>query len=108
MKLTQNQIIVMTELSRVSWTTAYEIQMSRNTLEALVRKGLVEKRGAGFVGSIFTPRTTIQYRVIASTSENVEVDCPFCRGRGGEGVDLSDHIPCPQCEGTGKITPKSG
>jgi hypothetical protein len=44
----------------------------------------------------------------ASTSENMEADCPFCHGRGGEGIDLSDHISCPQCEGTGKVIPESG
>ena len=64
MKLTQNQVIAMTELSRVSWTTAYQLQMPRSTLDALVRKGLVEKRGVGYLGTLFSPRTTIQYRSI--------------------------------------------
>jgi hypothetical protein len=29
--------------------------------------------------------------------------CPYCHGKGGDGLDLSDYVPCPQCGGLGVL-----
>lgn len=43
------------------WESAYGLQESRGTLDALVRKGLlITKRG---LGCIFDPRVGIKYKV---------------------------------------------
>ena len=74
MKLTQNQIIAYTELPRVMWSSAYELGLSRSTLDALVRKGLAESKGAGSPGSVFSPRTTILYRAIPERNLPFEIE----------------------------------
>lgn len=47
------------------WQSAYTLQESMNTLDALVRRGLAA-RNYGGVGSLFSPRTAIHYRRIKS------------------------------------------
>ena len=42
--------------------SAYDIGCSLNTLNALHRKGLVTKKE--FLGSMFSPRTSIIYKVV--------------------------------------------
>jgi hypothetical protein len=39
------------------------------------------------------PSHHIQYKI-----------CLSCNGKGGEGIDISDYVQCPQCEGTGTIS----
>ncbi len=43
------------------WLSAYELQESRGTLDALVRKGLLITRHG--LGCIFDPRVGIKYKV---------------------------------------------
>ena len=45
------------------WTTPYRLSISMSTLGALVKKGLVECRGYGKPGAIFSPTTTYEYRI---------------------------------------------
>lgn len=48
-----------------SWKCAYELGESLGTLNALVRKGLVESKGD--LGALFFPRTSIDFRPSAMT-----------------------------------------
>lgn len=45
------------------WFSAYDAKISRNVLDALVKKGFLRRRGENDLGSSFSPSTTIQYRV---------------------------------------------
>ena len=56
MKLSQTTV-----LSDGNWHSSYEIQMSRNILNSLVRKGILIKRSR--LGSMFSPRTNIDYKL---------------------------------------------
>lgn len=58
-KLTPTQVEVLSRITEM-WQSAYELQASRATLNALVKKGLVQRRGG--LGAILDPRTSIQYR----------------------------------------------
>ncbi|MHA2086303.1 MAG: hypothetical protein ACXAB9_11040, partial [Candidatus Thorarchaeota archaeon] len=58
-KLTEPQKLAMARLTK-QWTSSYSLGIGRNTLDALVRKGLVE-RYAG-TGSLFSPSIAIKYR----------------------------------------------
>jgi hypothetical protein len=62
MKLSPAQEIAYKKLSPRLWLTPYALQTSRATLDALVNKGLAEKRGAGKLGAMAFPRTVIEYR----------------------------------------------
>ena len=44
------------------WRDAYELRASTATLDALVRKGLLERRGQGGLGAMYSPRTAVEYR----------------------------------------------
>jgi len=60
-ELTDAQQRALDKLSDGKWHSAYELRVSRNTLDALVRRGLVEGRHG--LGSLFTP-SSINYRLI--------------------------------------------
>ena len=60
--LTKTQQRVLFHMKKGEWHSAYSLQTSIATLNALCNKGYLErKRG---VGSIFSPRNEIQFRVI--------------------------------------------
>ena len=63
-KLTQIQRFVLANLNDGEWRSAYELQVSRATLRALMTRGLVQSRGAGGLNALLSPRTTIEYRLI--------------------------------------------
>lgn len=48
------------------WSSAYDLQLSMQTLDALVKRGLAERRNEAALGAMFSPRTVIQYRRRAS------------------------------------------
>lgn len=58
------------KLKDMEWKSAYDIQESRNTLDALVSKGVLESRGG--LGSMAFPRNNILYRLIYSADVTVE------------------------------------
>lgn len=63
-KLTSIQQRALNKLKKLNdWECAYSLKESMATLDALVRKGLLKKRGAGKVGSMFEPRVVIEYKV---------------------------------------------
>lgn len=64
-KLSPTQAKVMQILSSKpdEWFDAYTLKVSLSTLDSLRKKGLVESRGHGALGSMYSPRTTIEYRV---------------------------------------------
>jgi len=64
MKLSIAQKRALEKLSETTWKSAYELQESMATLNALYNKGLVKRRNEGVVGSFWTPSTTIEYRKI--------------------------------------------
>lgn len=49
--------------ANVSWASAYELQLSRATLDALVRKGLAIRQDDSSVGAAWAPRVTIGYKI---------------------------------------------
>lgn len=61
MKLTENMQKALKVLSRTEWRSAYDVQMSRGTLEALTERKLAEGRYG--LGSIAFARTHIKYRL---------------------------------------------
>lgn len=63
MKLSAAEMRTLAHLSVSEWRTPYELRESRRVLDALVKKGLVDVRGRGDVGAMFSPRTTIKYRL---------------------------------------------
>ena len=72
MKLSSPQKKVMKRFVEHRWLSAYELQASMATLNALVSMGLLERRGVGSLGSTFSPRTTVEYRrltILLSESE---------------------------------------
>lgn len=46
-----------------TWENSYSLRVLRNTLDALVRKGMVERRGTGDFGAAFYPEVEIYYRI---------------------------------------------
>ena len=62
MRLTAAQQRVLDKLT-VDWQTAYNLRARMTTLNALERLGLAERRGHGALGAMFSPTTTIQYRL---------------------------------------------
>jgi len=62
MRLSPTQGETLDKLSVTEWRSAHKIRASMATLDALVRKGLVERRGWEKLGADFAPRTTIEYR----------------------------------------------
>lgn len=72
MKLSTTQLAAYTKLSPMVWKTAYDIQVSMATLDALVRKGWAESKGHGSLGSSYSPRTTVYYRAVCPTSRAVD------------------------------------
>jgi len=68
MKLTKAQERAKEKLTN-EWQCAYTLQESIPTLEGLVRRGVaITKRGGG-VGVMFSPRTTITYKLKVSNVE---------------------------------------
>ena len=63
-KLTQNQRLALAALHHGKWRSAYDLQIHRGVLDSLVRKNLLERRGSGRLGSMWSPRTTIEYRLV--------------------------------------------
>jgi len=61
-KLTQIQRLALANLNDGKWHSAYDLQISRRVLDSLVRYGLAESVNRR--GSLFSPRTSIQYRII--------------------------------------------
>lgn len=62
-KLTPIQSRVLYRFPKDKWKTAYDMQVSMATLNALVEKGFLERRGVGTLGAHYSPRTTVEYRV---------------------------------------------
>ena len=60
-KLTEAQSKALQKASGL-WRDAYELGASIATLDALVKKGLLERRGGGGLGAMYSPRTTLEYR----------------------------------------------
>ena len=58
-KLSEPQKRAMAVLTS-EWTSSYSLRVGRNTLDALVRKGLAERRAG--LGELFSPSTSIKYR----------------------------------------------
>lgn len=58
-KLTKNQQRALGKLG-VLWKSAYELQESKGTLDALVRRGLADRKHG--IGSMAFPRTNVTYR----------------------------------------------
>lgn len=65
-----NQVIAYQKLSH-KWQSAFGLGVSTATLDALVRRGLAEKRRDS-LGSMFSPRTTTYYRKKQSHDEEGE------------------------------------
>lgn len=65
MKLTLTQLSAHLKLSPMFWKTAYDLQVSLATLNALVRKGWAESKVTN--GYMFSPRTCIYYRACRPT-----------------------------------------
>lgn len=59
--ITPAQQEVLNKLSE-EWASAYLLHASLSTLDALVRKGLAERRNTGALGAAYSPRTVIEYR----------------------------------------------
>jgi hypothetical protein len=71
------------------WKSAYELQLSRATLEALVRKGWAESKITN--GYMFSPRTCIFYRARRPTKDAAD----YRKARGilqGKGIDAVEDI----------------
>ncbi len=68
MKLSKAQSEALRKFQDGEWKTAYDVQCSLSTLDALTNKGLLEKKMR--LGSFFCPRTNIDYRLAKSRSEN--------------------------------------
>lgn len=62
-KLTPIQSQVLYRFPKDKWKSAYDLQVSMATLNALVEKGFLERRGVGTLGAHYSPRTTVEYRV---------------------------------------------
>ena len=62
-KLTPIQSRVLYRFPKDKWKSAYDMQVSMATLNALVEKGFLERRGVGTLGAHYSPRTTVEYRV---------------------------------------------
>ena len=59
-KLTVAQEAAMKKLT-TEWQSPFDLQTGCNTLDALVRRGLVERKAG--LGSLFSPATSIKYRL---------------------------------------------
>jgi len=66
-KLSPSQLNAMGKLHKVAFFSAYELKISRNTLEALVKKGLAESKHEA--GAFSFPRTGILYRLSSNVDE---------------------------------------
>jgi len=51
------------------WHCSYGLRESLSTLRSLVKRGLVEMRGDAALGSSWTPRTLIEFRIKGSRKE---------------------------------------
>lgn len=69
-KLTPAQVRAYGKLSTVQWESAYTLGCSIATLNALVRKGLVERRGDNTFGAAFFPSNFLEYRIKPPKSWN--------------------------------------
>ena len=72
MEFTIAQKNAMAKMSRTEWKSSYTLQVSRNTLDALVRKGAVlvlRERGAGFM-----PANAIKYKLPACAEDAIIPD----------------------------------
>jgi len=45
------------------WKSAYVLRQRMQTLDALVARGLAQRRGYGRLGAQWSPTTTIEYRL---------------------------------------------
>ena len=59
-KLSSTQQAVLNRMLPKIWHTAYDLQCSKATLDALHSRGLVDKKFGP--GSMFSPRTNIYYK----------------------------------------------
>lgn len=60
-KLTLTQARVFKHMPAGQWLSAYDLQASMATLNALHKKGFIRRRGVGTLGSSYSPRTTLEY-----------------------------------------------
>lgn len=51
--------------SDFGWHSSYGTKFSRQTYQALVSRGLAESKGAGQLGSMFSPAITIKFRALS-------------------------------------------
>lgn len=63
MKLTKAQERAKAKLKTMTWQCAHTLQESIPTLEGLVRRGVAVQKRSGGVGVMFSPRTTITYKL---------------------------------------------
>lgn len=63
-KLTVTQQSTIDRMKPGLWYSAYDLGASLSTMDALVRRGLVERRGVGGLGSSYSPRTGIEFRLV--------------------------------------------
>lgn len=59
-KLSKTQIAVLEKMAPDQWYTAYDLNCSLTTLEALTNRKILEMKGG--LGSMFSPRTEIRFR----------------------------------------------
>ena len=67
-KLSETQLKAMGKLHKVAFLSAYELQVGINTLDALVSRGLAERKLEKH-GYMFSPRTATCYRLAPGVDE---------------------------------------
>ena len=65
MKLSKQQEYAINGMSKNGWpSTAFELQVGLNTMDALRSRGLVRCINHGVLGSQYSPRTTLEWVLI--------------------------------------------
>jgi len=95
-KLTPIQSRVLYRFPKDKWKSAYDMQASMATLNALVEKGFLERRGVGTLGAHYSPRTTVEYRV-----------CPTKRAPDAEEAAASQSVSNTETLSTSDSVPQS-
>lgn len=61
--LSKSQVLAVEKLSKDEYKTAYDVGCSLSTLNALVKKGLADKKTDN-IGYMFSPRISNHYKLI--------------------------------------------
>lgn len=67
MKLTDAQRRALAKFADGAWHSAYDVQASLATLNALRKRGLLQRQSG--LGALFSPRTSIEYRITPAGQE---------------------------------------